>query len=62
MQKQVLNLTQELKQKSNLLDKVKGSKKGAPGMKPPMNVPLDDKDPKHASVKQFLDLKDEIQT
>jgi len=35
MQKQALMLTNEIKTKSNLLDKVKKGKPGAPAPKPP---------------------------
>ena len=51
-------LNNDIKSKSTLLDKVKKSKPGAPGPRPPMQAP--ESDVKHESVAQFLDLKDEI--
>jgi len=55
-------LTNEIKQKSNILDKIKKNKPGAPVPKPPSNAPAGPESGiKHESVAQFLDLKDEIE-
>jgi len=60
-------VTQELKQKSTLLDKVKRGKPGAPAPRPPNTAvapPVSASqtlEPKHESVKVFLDMKDELE-
>lgn len=63
MQKQLLSVTNELKAKSTLLDKVKRGKPGAPAPRPPntavegLNTP---NEPKNQQVGVFLQLKDEL--
>ena len=65
LSKQLLQLNNELKSKSNLLDKVKRGKPGAPAPKPPNAAAAEPKDKsteyKHESAKVFIELKDEIE-
>lgn len=62
MHKQALMLTNEIKSKSNLLDKVKKAKPGAPAPKPPggPHPVRDSSEFKNPSAAIFVELKDEI--
>jgi len=62
MQKQALMLTNEIKTKSNLLDKVKKGKPGAPAPRPPggPHPVRDSSEFKNPSAAVFIELKDEV--